>query len=129
MVLDVAVAVRVPRLGEVTVMVWPLTPTTPTKSSMRSSLPEPRVELARGSETKLRMGVVASKVTAMLPPETVTALERLKLRSRPAPVEPTVMGEASVMVGLLATARLAVQTVFAGQAAFALVMAAPVLLA
>src|SRR4029077_15457035 len=85
-VFEVVEAVRVPRVGEVRVTFWPLTLTTPTKSSMRSSWLPVRLEL-RGrlkAERTWTPAVVGVKVTVMVP--FVTVMELFRLKSTPRPI-------------------------------------------
>src|SRR5207249_8294942 len=112
-VLEVAVAVKVPRLGEVMVTVLALRLTMPVKSSSRSSWLEKRLLPWRGSVKPLRT-LLLLKFTASVLPEMDTALA--KLRSMPMPVTP--LGETvkdTVATGLLEAATLRGQMVAGGQ--------------
>lgn len=76
----------------------------------------------------LNAGEVALKLTANVLPETVTAFVKFKSKARPAPVVPSVTGEARVIVGLPAAVGLSWQIALGVQAEVVPVMVTPVLL-
>src|SRR4029077_13685833 len=88
---EVLVVVSTPWVGEVMVTVLPLMPTTPVKSSIKSSWPEPRFELVRGRRNEVRTLVVAEllKLTVRVVPVRVIALARLKSSPKPVLAEKT----------------------------------------
>src|SRR6266850_3358947 len=127
--LEVTVAERTPRVGEVIVTVLPLMLTTPVKSSMSSSWEVPRLAFVRGNVKAVKtpgLGEEGLKLTDRVPPESEMALFRLKSISMPCLPLGVALNVKELIVGVPTAVRVAVQTNVSGHGTPFAVMGAPV---